>query len=66
VKEDLENMTQFEAKLKQLAGERKPLAERFEKNPTAIHLALDIKMIDDQVAEFNRQIQADRRSRKRI
>jgi hypothetical protein len=53
-----------EAKLRQLADKRKLLAERFEKNPTVIHLALDIKTIDDQVAEFNRQIQADRRSRK--
>jgi hypothetical protein len=53
-----------EAKLIQLAGRRKLLAEQFEKNPTAIHLALDIKAIDDQVAEFSRQIQAERRARK--
>jgi hypothetical protein len=53
-----------QAMMRQLTDRRKLLAEQFEKNPTAIELALDIKTIDDQVAEFNRQIQADKRSRK--
>jgi hypothetical protein len=60
----MSSIPDVEAKLRQLASRRKLLAERFEKSPTAIDLALDIKMIDDQVAEYNRQIQADRRARK--
>ena len=60
----MSSIPDVEAKLKQLTYRRKLLAERFEKNPTAIDLALDIKMIDDQVAEYNRQIQAERRARK--
>ena len=30
--------------------------ERFERNPAEIHLALELKMIDDQIAECNQQI----------
>jgi hypothetical protein len=55
----------IETQLRELTGRRKPLAERFEKNPTAIRLALEIKVIDDQIAECNRQIQAGKTSRKR-
>ena len=30
--------------------------ERFEDNPNEIHLALELKIIDDQIAESNQQI----------
>jgi hypothetical protein len=60
----MSSIPDVEAKLRQLADRRKLLAERFEKNPTVTALALDIKTIDDQVAEYNRQIQVERRARK--
>jgi len=37
------------------------LSERFEKNPNDTHLALELKIIDDRIAECNREIQGDRR-----
>jgi hypothetical protein len=33
-------------------------------NPAAIHLALEIKTIDDQIAECNQHIRAERRRQK--
>ncbi len=51
-------------RLEELTGRRKVLSERFENNPNDTHLALEIKIIDDQIAEFIQQIQADRRKRK--
>jgi hypothetical protein len=56
--------SQAQAKLRELTDRRKPLAERFEHHPEAIHLALEIKAIDDQIAECNRQIQAERKRQK--
>ena len=53
-----------ETKLRGLTDRRKLLAERFEKNPTVTRLALEIKDLDDQIAECNREIQADRKRRK--
>ena len=35
---------------------RKPLAEQFEKNPHHIYLALEIKAIDDKIADCDRSI----------
>jgi len=40
------------------------LVERFENRPADTRLALEIKVIDDQIAECNGHIQADRRRRK--
>ena len=51
------------SKLAELTDKRKLLAERFKKNPTETHLALELKIIDDQVAGWNQQIQSDRRRR---
>ncbi len=53
-----------EIRLQELIGKRKPVWERFEKNPTDTHLALELKVIDDQIAECNQQIRGDRRKQK--
>ena len=39
-----------------LVALRKPLAEQFEKNPHHLYLALEIKAIDDKIAECDRSI----------
>ena len=39
-----------------LTAQRRPLAEQFEKNPHHLHLALEIKAIDDKIAECDRSI----------
>lgn len=43
-------------KLHQLRGKRKRLWEQFEDNPNETHLALDLRIIDDQIAECNQRI----------
>ncbi len=43
-----------------LKTKRKVLFERFLKSPLDIHLALEIKLIDDQVAECTSQIRRQR------
>ena len=44
------------AMLQELKGKRKHLLKRFEENPNEIHLALELKIIDDQIAERNQQV----------
>lgn len=51
-------------RLQELIGKRKPLWKRFEHNPNDIHLALELKFIDDQIAECNQQIQSYKRKLK--
>jgi len=53
-----------QTRLEELRDRRKLLVERFESRPADTHLAVEIKVIDDQVAECNCHIQADRRRRK--
>lgn len=48
--------------LKVLKARRKPLFDWYEKNPNDTRLALEIKLIDDRVAECNRQIAAEKRA----
>jgi hypothetical protein len=48
--------------LQELKGKRKPLQKRFENNPNEIHLALELKIIDDQIAERIQQVQHTRSS----
>jgi len=48
----------------ELTGKRKPLSEQFERNPDDTHLALELKVIDDQIAECHRQIQGNRSKQK--
>jgi hypothetical protein len=54
----------LKVRVDELNGKRKPLSEQFERNPENTGLALELKIIDDQIAECNQQIQADRRKRK--
>jgi hypothetical protein len=49
-----------EKKREELKARRSPLYQRFENNPNQIHLALEIKIIDDQIAECNHLIQHKR------
>jgi hypothetical protein len=41
----------------ELKGKRKHLKKGFENNPNEIHLALELKIIDDQIAARNQQVQ---------
>lgn len=50
-------------KLEQLRARRKPLFEWYEKNPSDTHLILEIKDIDDKIAECNAEIQRERKDR---
>ena len=45
-------------RLEELIRQRSPLRKRFEENPSETHLAIQLKTIDDQIAECNRQIQS--------
>jgi hypothetical protein len=49
-----------EKKREELKAKRAPLAKQLEKNPNQIHIALQIKVIDDQIAECTRLIQQKR------
>ncbi|GAC1637241.1 MAG: hypothetical protein NVS9B14_17020 [Candidatus Acidiferrum sp.] len=49
-------------KLQQLRAKRNHLYEQFLKHPWNIKLAIEIKTIDDQVAEFVKSATAKRRS----
>jgi hypothetical protein len=53
-----------EIRLQELIGKRKPVWQRFENNPSDTHLALELKLIDDQISECNQQIHRDRRKLK--
>jgi hypothetical protein len=48
-------------RLQELTSQRKPLSARFKSNPKDTHLALELKNIDDEIAECNRQIKDHRR-----
>ena len=54
----------LKTRVDQLVGKRKPLSDQFEKNPSDTHLALELKIIDDQIAECNQQIQSARKKGK--
>jgi hypothetical protein len=57
-------MDSLRTRIEELNGKRKPLSEQFARTPGNTHLALELKLIDDQIAECNVQIQLDRRKRK--
>ena len=44
----------------ELKARRKPLFEWYEKNPNDTNLVLEIKIVDDQIAECNQQIERER------
>jgi hypothetical protein len=50
-----------EKKREELRARRAPLVEQLEEDPNQTELALEIKVIDDQIAECTRQIQQKRR-----
>jgi hypothetical protein len=50
--------------VKELVLKRKPLSEKFEQNPNDTHVALELKLIDNQIAEYTDRIQSDRKKRK--
>ena len=45
---------------RELKARRKPLFEWYEKNPNDTSLVLEIKIVDDQIAECNDQIERER------
>ena len=47
-----------------LLAQRRPVAERFEKNPHHLYLALEIKAIDDKIAECDQSTRREAASRK--
>jgi hypothetical protein len=53
-----------QVRLQELIGKRKPVWQRFEDNPNDTHLALELKIIDDQISECNQQIHRDGRKLK--
>lgn len=51
-------------RIEELRSHRKLLWERFENSPDDTRLALELKLIDDQIAKCNQQIKADNKGRK--
>jgi hypothetical protein len=53
----------WKTKRDELRARRRPLFESYEKSPHDFHLALEIKLIDDQIAECTKQMVQERGSR---
>jgi hypothetical protein len=53
-----------EKKLQVLRAEREPLFQQFADNPSQIYLAIEIKLIDDQIAECNQDIQQKKKTQR--
>ena len=53
-----------QTKIEELATKRKILFGQFQSKPQRLHLAVEIKLLDDQIAECNRQLHTDRRKQK--
>ena len=51
-------------RIEELRSHRKLLWERFENSPDDTRLALELKLIDDQIAKCNQQTKADNKGRK--
>ncbi len=47
----------------ELKARRKPLFDSFEKNPDDTSLVLEIKIVDDMIAECNQEIERERITR---
>jgi hypothetical protein len=45
---------------RELKARRKPLFDRYEKNPHETSLVLEIKIVDDEIAECNQEIERQR------
>ena len=50
-------------KVEGLRARRKPLFDWYEKNPNEVHLVLEIKSIDDEIAECRQQMDKEMRNR---
>ncbi|HKM67834.1 MAG TPA: hypothetical protein VJX70_11760 [Candidatus Acidoferrum sp.] len=48
----------------QMKTKRNLLLEEYSKNPTNSHLAIEIKLLDDQLAELTEQLVQERKSRR--
>jgi hypothetical protein len=48
---------------RELKARRKSLFDRYEKNPHEISLVLEIKIVDDEIAECNQEIERQRTAR---
>ena len=53
-----------EIRLQELIAKRETLWQRFKNCPSDTHLALELKIIDDQISECNQQIHRDGRKLK--
>jgi hypothetical protein len=53
-----------EKELQVLRAEREPLFQQFADNPSQIYLAIEIKLIDDQIAECNQDIQQKKKTQR--
>ena len=60
----LENASDARKKCEELKARRNLLFARFLKNPRDTHLALKIKVIDDQIAEYNEKMERKKERRK--
>ena len=60
----LSTSVDWKAKREQLKAKRDPLFERYLKHPNDTRLSLEIKTLDDQVAECNEQLQRERKTTK--
>ena len=60
----LSTSVDWKAKRDQLKAKRDPLFERYLKTPNDTRLALEIKLLDDKVAECNEQLQKERKTTK--
>jgi len=49
----------WKRKREDLKNKRSPLFKRYRKSPNDLRLALEIKMIDDQIAECTQQIELE-------
>jgi hypothetical protein len=49
----------WKRKREDLKKSRTPLFKRYEKSPSDLRLALEIKIIDDQIAECNQQMERE-------
>jgi hypothetical protein len=51
----------WKRKREDLKNRRIPLFKRYEKSPTDLHFALEIKALDDQIVECTQQIESENR-----
>ena len=51
----------WKRKREDLQNRRTPLFKRYERNPSDLRLALEIKTIDDQIAECTQQMERENR-----